>query len=228
MRNAREVGEEQVPQLRRQKQLSVHPSSTQRGSVLIQPHTPPTSLDPPRKDVWGALAAPTYIFPLIHRFLAYRSHHLSHPTSLGAGTSSLFTPTTLSLFFDTLTVLLSLSPHATITIVTPTVLELLATLVDPGLSPTSPVVTSLMTLLAVTLDRLLEAGPEVVLEDAPCVRRLQGLLGWAKGVFAELQGATGGKEGKVAARAASVLLLMARLDEVRTERVRRLIGFVPA
>ncbi|TKY85717.1 hypothetical protein EX895_005257 [Sporisorium graminicola] len=238
IRGAREVGEQRVPQMRRERQLQVKSTVSKGRGKLVQLQDSSTLGERATvadEQEWVTLAGALYIFPLIHRFLAYHSYRSSSSSSrrLGAGTSALFTPTTQALFLDTLTVLVSLAPGHTIEQASPSVLELLSALTTTTASETAPVTTcSALTLLALVLDRALNSHPAALL-NAACARWLAGLVQFTQDVFAQLQqGQAAGEAGalamKITARAAAVLLLIDRLEQARADEVRRLIGFVPA
>uniref|UniRef100_V5E5V5 Telomere length regulation protein conserved domain-containing protein n=2 Tax=Kalmanozyma brasiliensis (strain GHG001) TaxID=1365824 RepID=V5E5V5_KALBG len=223
VKGARAVGESKVPQIKRQRGLMVSQQTSAGRGKMVQLHDPsaPSALVTGGKDEWAQLAGPVYLFPLINRFLAYQAY-----AQRGAGG---FDTTTTALFHDTISVLLSLAPTTLIPSVTTSVLDLLSTSLSPTLTPTGPLTNSLLTLLAITLDRTLQGDPQRLLQDRHSVSHLQQLMSWTREVFADVQAqAPTGMAGKIAARAASVLLLMDRLDEVREGWVRELVGFVPA
>lgn len=232
---AKRVGEERVPAMRRERNLQLSHHNT-GGGKLVQPldysssSTITTSIAG-----WGALVGPVYIFPLVNRFLAYHSHFSSRPTStyLGAGTASLFDPETLTLFLDTLTVLLSLSPPHLLPTLTKSLLELCSLMLPT--SPTASIeVAAALNLLAVLLHGNIESdGGEGMVRDTELVGRLRGLLPVVQELFTSLQqdkggDGGGGVRGKILSRAATILLLMDQLDQHRQEQLKRLIGFVPA
>lgn len=225
---AREIGEEGVAQIRREKSLTVNAS---RGR-LVEVYDASSGVKASEGGgggQWMRIAGPIFLFPLLNRLLAYQSHHVSFSNQAyrGAGTTSLFQPSTFALLLDTLTLLLSLSPPTTVTQASPLLLELLSASIDPSISVQTA---SLLSLLAVLLDRILDAGETRILtQDRQSVDRLRTLLEFTQGVFTSLQGEgkMGGLQGKVVARAAAVLLLMDRVERCREDEVRRLIGFVP-
>ncbi|KAJ9479182.1 Telomere_reg-2 domain-containing protein [Pseudozyma hubeiensis] len=227
---AREVGEEEVAQIRREKSLTVNASRGRLVEVYDASSGVKASEGGGGGGGWMRIAGPVFLFPLLNRLLAYQSHHASLSTQAyrGAGTTSLFQPSTFALLLDTLTLLLSLSPPTTVTQASPLLLELLPVSIDPSISVQTA---SLLSLLAVLLDRILDAGETRILtQDRQSVDRLRTLLEFTQCVFTSLQGEggkMGGLQGKVVARAATVLLLMDRVERCREEEVRRLIGFVP-
>ncbi|GAC94144.1 hypothetical protein PHSY_001713 [Pseudozyma hubeiensis SY62] len=225
---AREVGEEGVAQIRREKSLTVNTSRSRLVEVYDASSGAKASQGRGAGE-WMRIAGPVFLFPLLNRLLAYQSHHASLSTQAyrGAGTTSLFQPSTFALLLDTLTLLLSLSPPTTLTQASPLLLELLPASIDPSISVQTA---SLLSLLAVLLDRILDAGETRILtQDRQSVDRLRTMLEFTQGVFTSLQGEgkMGGLQGRVVARAATVLLLMDRVERCREDEVRRLIGFVP-
>lgn len=237
---ARQVGEQSVPQLRREKQLSVTPSSSATKWVQpldLQNAVTLRSAAEDSKQEWTRLAGPTYLFPLLNRLVAYQTYHSSLSTTSyrGAGTCSLFNTTTYSLLLDTLTLLVSLSPTHVVVQATPLLLELLSSLThDTGSVQTA----SALALLATTLDRSLESSDadRSFLQDQPSMHSLRRLLEHAHAVFASQNRASAmhpatansGLQSSIVARAAAVLLLIDRFDSRRHDELRRLIGFAPA
>ena len=239
---AKAVGEERVPAVRRERSLHVA-AKKHKGGGLIEVLDPTSRRGSqpmvPATDEWQTIVAPTYIFPLVNRFLAYHAFARSTHTR-GAGTAALFAPDTLSALLDTLTILLPLTPPHTVPSMTASLLEVVAAVLP---LPTTVMrwgvhTASALNLLAVTLHAHLESTSpgNTGTMDGTAMAQLRTLAVVTQEIFTQLHaqgGETRGKggdglSGKIMARAAAVLLLLDQLDARHQEAVRRAIGFVPA
>ncbi|ETS64824.1 hypothetical protein PaG_00792 [Moesziomyces aphidis] len=212
--DTRRVGEQRVPQLRRERQLRLDTSRT----TLVQEIRPGTSLavDPDGRG-WAAMAG-AFVFPLLNRYLAYQAL---------PSRGSLFEPDSLALLFDTLGVLISLAPATVLRPLGPVLLEALATLL---ISPSAgPETAAALSALAIFLHAHLELDSAAsLLNDRTSVRMLKTLLPRVQMLFTQLNAHTGGTPAKVAARAATVLLQMDQLDQAQTQTIQNTLGFIPA
>ncbi|CBQ72979.1 conserved hypothetical protein [Sporisorium reilianum SRZ2] len=217
IRRAQRVGEQGVPQMRRERQL--HVAATAGRGRLVQLHD--SSAPVQREEEWAHIAGEVYVFPLLHRWLAYHAHRPTH----GAGTASLFSPASQTLFLDTLSVLLALAPTHVVHSATPSLLHLLST--STTASAASQALTcATLTLLALVLDRSLASQPALLLHGDSAAR-LRALCEFTQDVFALHQADAAGMGIKIQARAAAVLLLVDRVQRASEDEVRRLVGFVP-
>ncbi|SPO25345.1 uncharacterized protein UTRI_03243_B [Ustilago trichophora] len=252
---ARAVGEDKVPALKRERDLKVsNPRSTSGQRGLIQEITTTTSSSLSRRTTqmehldtkWSTLAGSVYLFPLINRYLSYQEHFSSSSRTrsyLGAGTASLFTSDSHSIFLDTLTLLVNLTPFHVLPLVTASLLEVISISFSPRYGSdvdatrgALDVTASSLNLLAVLLHANIEAdGGKAMIQDTSSVDCSRILLGGVQEMFTLLQASDGvdgekqggGVRGKILSRAATVLLLMDQVDAIRQEAIRRSIGFVP-
>lgn len=252
IRVAKGVGEEQVPAIRRQKQLELgqdmqHGQKAKRGTGLVVPLDVPKSRNGPDRlskrqerergrEVWVDIAGRVYMYPLVQRYLAYHSHYTSLEASarFGAGTGGLFDASTLCLLLDLVTVLVSLSPvhllpslaHALFQVVANTLLVRASGGVDTA---------SALNLLALLIHRLIESNTTSCLTHQPeCRSLLRHLLVTVQQIFTSLQHHTFLSEADqpsvrstILARAATVLLLFDQLDRLHQQTVANSLGFLP-
>ncbi|KAL1408560.1 telomere binding protein [Vanrija albida] len=233
-------GEETVPELARQRRLRVGEPARQKvaveGSLAAKQMAAKPAQQPPVAP-FSSVAAEFFVLPLINRFWEYFQDASVRETSAiasggryrGAGTGLVLSPMALEKFLLTLALLIHAARHAPtfLAVLAPAALELATTVgarhqAAPDLdgqadtSPQAQVVSAALGLALAALDTAvdLDKGRTFAL-DAPAL--VLGAGEWAHGVFeAESGGAKasgGGREGRLRAAAAGVVVKVAEIGE---------------
>lgn len=231
-------GEETVPELARQRRLRVgepaRPKVAVEGSLTARQMGATPAQQPVA--AFSSVAAEFFILPLINRFWEYFQDASVRETRAiasggryrGAGTGLVLSPMALEKFLLTLALLIHAARHAPtfLAVLAPAALELATTVgarhqATPGLdgevdsSPQAQVVSAALGLALAVLDTAVELdkGRTFAL-DAPAL--VLGTGEWAHAVFeAQSDGerAAGGREGRLRAAAAGVVVKVAEIGE---------------
>ncbi|WOO82881.1 DNA replication checkpoint protein tel2 [Vanrija pseudolonga] len=231
-------GEETVPELARQRRLRVGEPARPKVAVEGSLSARQMGATPAQRPVaaFSSVAAEFFILPLINRFWEYFQDASVRETRAiasggryrGAGTGLVLSPMALEKFLLTLALLIHAARHAPtfLAVLAPAALELATTVgarhqATPDLdgevdnSPQAQVVSAALGLALAVLDTAVELdkGRTFAL-DAPAL--VLGAGEWAHAVFeAQSSGerAAGGREGRLRAAAAGVVVKVAEIGE---------------